>query len=313
MPRTLVRLTALPGVALVSAAAALWGTDALFRRPLAQSTHATTIVFGEHVVLVLVTLPFLLPTVVALRRAGWRYVLAAIAVGAGASSLATILFTEAFVHGNPITPVLLQKVQPLVAVLGARLVLGERPRQRFAWFLLPALAGVWLIAFPHPLAVKANGLTPILEALGAATLWGLGTVFGRYLGRELAFEQVTTARFSFGLLASAAALPLVGASAFSGAHDSLWIAVLALITGAIALSLYYFGLQRTPAMLASLGELAFPITAALVGYLAFGATLRWTQWAGVLGTMAIVSLLPRRGDETVKVALRDRRVEPIAV
>jgi DME family drug/metabolite transporter len=304
------RTIAVPGVVLVSVAAALWGTDALFRRPLAQSTTATTIVFGEHVVLVLVTLPFLLPSLAALRRAGVRYLAAAVAVGAGASATATILFTQAFVHGNPITPVVLQKVQPLVAVAGAWLVLGEEPRRRFAWFLLPALAGVWLIAFPHPFEVSASGLTPILEALGAALLWGLGTVFGRYLGRELGFEQVTTVRFGFGLVASAIVLPLVGAPAFSSAHDSLWIVVLALVTGAIALTLYYYGLRRTPAMLASLGELAFPVTASLVGYVAFGATLRWTQWLGVLLTVAVVSLLPARRGEIVKVPARDARLEP---
>ena len=304
------RLAVFPGVALVSVAAAMWGTDALFRRPLAQSTTPATIVFGEHVVLVLVTLPFVVPSLVALWRAGGRYVAAGVLVGAGASAAATILFTQAFVHGNPITPVVLQKVQPLVAVAGAWIVLGEEPRKRFAWFLLPALAGVWLIAFPHPFQVSASGLEPILEALGAALLWGLGTVFGRYLGRELRFEQVTSVRFSFGLVASAVALPLVGAPAFSNAHDSLWIAVLALVTGAAALALYYYGLRRTPAALAALGELAFPLTASLVGYLAFGATLRWTQWAGVLLTVAVVSLLPAGRKDVVKVPARDARLEP---
>jgi drug/metabolite transporter, DME family len=304
------RLAVVPGVALVSLAAAMWGTDALFRRPLAQSTTPATIVFGEHVVLVLVTLPFVVPSLLALWRAGTRYVLAGIAVGAGASAVATILFTQAFVHGNPITPVVLQKVQPLVAVAGAWLVLGEEPRRRFAWFLLPALAGVWLIALPHPFDVSANGLLPIAEALGAALLWGLGTVFGRYLGRKLRFEQVTTVRFSFGLVASAVALPLVSAPAFSSVHDSAWIAVLALVTGAAALGLYYYGLQRTPATLAALGELAFPVTASLVGYLAFGATLRWTQWIGVAVTVAVVSLLPVRRGEIVRVPARDARLDP---
>src|SRR5579862_2529429 len=203
MPRS---LSSVPGVVLVSVAAAMWGTDALFRRPLAHSTSAATIVFGEHVVLVAVTLPFLLPALRALWAAGPRYILAGVLIGAGASAIATILFTEAFVHGDPITPVVLQKVQPLVAVAGAAVVLGEQPRVRFAWFLLPALAGVWLIAFPHPMDVQAHGLTPIVEALGAAVLWGFGTVFGRFLGRKLEFQHVTTVRFAFGLVASAAAL-----------------------------------------------------------------------------------------------------------
>jgi DME family drug/metabolite transporter len=295
------RLNSVPGVLLVSVAAAMWGTDAFFRRPLAQSTSAATIVFDEHILLVAVTLPFLVPSLRALWRAGTRYVIAGIFLGVGASAIATILFTRAFVQGDPITPVVLQKVQPLVAVAGAAIVLGEQPRARFAWFLLPALAGVWLIAFPHPADVHARGLTPIVEALAAALLWGLGTVFGRFLGRRLEFQQVATVRFAFGLVGSAVALPLVGGKAYAGAHDSLWIAYLALVTGAAALALYYYGLRRTPATLAALGELAFPVSAGLVGIYAFNAHLRWSQWLGVAVTVAVVSLLPARRREIVHV------------
>jgi drug/metabolite transporter, DME family len=295
------RLSTVPGVVLVSIAAAMWGLDGLIRRPLAHSTSPATIVFGEHVVLVALTLPLLVPALLALWRAGPRYVLAGIAVGAGASAIATILFTQALFHGDFITVLVLQKSQPLVAVVGAWLVLGEEPRPRFAWFILPALAGIWLIALKQPLAPHAQGLTPIVESLGAAALWGLGTVFGRYLTRRIAFEQVTTVRFAFGLVASAAALPIVGASAFAGAHDSFWIAVLALVTGAAALGLYYYGLQRTPAILAALGELAFPVTASLVGIYVFNDTLRWSQWLGVAITVAVVSLLPVRRREIVRV------------
>lgn len=294
------RLARAPGVVLVSIAATMWGLDGLIRKPLAHSTTPTTIVFGEHVVLVALTLPLLVPALVALRRAGPRYLLAGIAIGAGASAIATILFTEALFHGDFITVVVLQKAQPLVAVVGAWLVLGEQPRPRFAWFLLPALAGIWLLALKHPLAPHVHGLTPIAETLGAAALWGLGTVFGRYLGRKLAFQHVTTVRFAFGLIAAACALPIVGTSAWSNAHDSGFIALLAIVTGLLALGLYYYGLQRTPAMLAALGELAFPVTATLVGIYVFNDTLRWTQWLGVAITVAVVTLLPARRREIVE-------------
>jgi drug/metabolite transporter (DMT)-like permease len=230
----------------------------------------------------------------ALFGAGIRYVLAGIAVGAGASAVATILFTQAFVTGDPITPVVLQKVQPLIAIAAARLILGEEPRRRFAWFVIPALLGVWLIAFPQPFDVHTQGVEPMALALGAAVLWGLGTVFGRYLARRLRFDHIVTVRFSFGLVASAIALPILGAPAFASAHDTLWIAYLALVTGLLALSLYYIGLQRTPAMVASIAELAYPVTAIVVGYVAFDATLRWTQWLGVVVTVGVVSLLPAR-------------------
>ena len=303
------QLQRFPGVVLISIAAAMWGLDGLIRRPLAHSTSPTTIVFGEHVVLVAITLPLLLSALVALWRAGPRYVLAGVAIGAGASAIATILFTQALFHGDFITVLVLQKAQPLVAVAGAWLVLGEQPRPRFAWFLLPALAGIWLIALKQPFAPHAHGLTPIAESLGAAALWGLGTVFGRFLSRKLAFEQVTTVRFAFGLVASAAALPIVGAKAFASWHDSGWIAVLALVTGLAALGLYYYGLQRTPAVLATIGELAFPVTATLVGIYVFNDTLRWTQWIGVAVVVAVVSLLPtRRRDEVVAVPPADLRL-----
>jgi drug/metabolite transporter (DMT)-like permease len=288
------RLAAVPGVALIALAAVMWGLDGLIRKPLSGSTTPTTIVFGEHVVLVALTLPLLVPALVALARAGTRYLIAGIAIGAGASAVATILFTEALFHGDFITVVVLQKSQPLIAVLGAWLVLGEQPRQRFAWFLLPALAGIWLIALKHPLAPHAHGLTPIAETLGAAALWGLGTVFGRFLTRKLAFEHVTTVRFAFGLVASACALPIMGASAWAGAHDSFWIAVLAVVTGLAALGLYYYGLRRTPAMVAAVGELTFPVTATLVGIYVFDDTLRWTQWLGIAITVGVVTLLPAR-------------------
>jgi DME family drug/metabolite transporter len=296
------RLDRIPGVVLVSIAAAMWGLDGLIRKPLSASTSPYTIVFGEHVVLVLLTLPLLVPAFRALWQAGGRYVAAGIFVGAGASAIATILFTKALFHGDFITVVVLQKVQPLVAVVGAWLVLGEQPRRGFAWFLLPALAGVWLIALPHPLDPHAQGLTPIVETLCAAVLWGLGTVFGRYLGRRLSFDRVSTVRFGFGLIASACALPIVGASAFSNWHDSFWIAVLAVVTGFLALGLYYYGLRRTPALLSAIGELAFPVTAALVGIYVFDSSLRWTQWLGIAITVGVIGLLPVRRRELVRVS-----------
>jgi drug/metabolite transporter, DME family len=287
------RLSTVPGVVLVSFAAAMWGLDGLIRKPLSHSTNPATIVFGEHVVLVALTVPLLAVAFRALWSAGPRYVAAGIAVGAGASAVATILFTQALFHGDFITVLVLQKAQPLVAVVGAWLVLGEQPRPRFAWFLLPALAGIWLIALPHPLAPHAHGLTPIVESLGAAALWGMGTVLGRYLTRRLEFQQVSTVRFAFGLIASAAALPIVGDKAWAGTHDSFYIALLAVVTGYFALNLYYYGLQRTPALLAALGELAFPVTAALVGIYVFSSNLRWSQWIGV-------TLLPVRRREIVR-------------
>src|SRR5215831_18994123 len=136
------RLSAVPGVILIAIAAAMWGTDPIIRKTMSGTTSATTIVFGEHVILVLCTLPFLLPALRAVFAAGWRYVAAAIVIGAGASAVATILFTDALIgHSDYITPVVIHKIQPFIAIGAAALLLGERPRQGFWWFFLPAVGG----------------------------------------------------------------------------------------------------------------------------------------------------------------------------
>jgi drug/metabolite transporter (DMT)-like permease len=287
---------------LVSVAATLWGLDALIRKPLTDSTAPTTIVFGEHVLLVVLTLPLLVPALRSLWRAGLRYVAAGIAVGAGASAVATILLTQAIVssHFDLITVYVLQKSQPLVVVIGAWFVLGEQPRRGFVWFFLAALAGIWLAALKHPLDPHARGLVPIAETLGAALLWGLGTVFGRFLSRKLTFDHVTTVRFAFGLVASACALPIVGVKAYAGVQNSLWIGLLAIVTGLVALGLYYYGLERTPAVLAALGELAFPVTATVVGIYVFSDHLTRTQWLGIAITVAVITVMTAQRREVVR-------------
>jgi drug/metabolite transporter (DMT)-like permease len=299
-----LRLAAIPGVVLVAVAAAMWGTDPIIRKTMSFSTSATTIVFGEHVILVLLTLPLLLPALRAVFRAGPRYVLAAVVVGAGASAVATILFTDALIgHSDFVTPVVVQKVQPFVVVAGAALLLGERPRALFIWFFVPALVGFWLVNQPSPLHPSAHGLVVIAEATGAAFLWAMGTVLGRFLAREIAFQHVVALRFFFGLVASAIALPVMSASAYSDAHDSLLILYLALVTGLLALALYYYGLQRTPALLSSLAELTFPAVAVIAGIYGYNQHLTWSQWVGVAVILFTVTLLPVQPRRSVVVEL----------
>src|SRR5919109_1780396 len=100
----MLRLQRVPGVVLISVAAAMWGLDGLIRKPLSDSTTAYTIVFGEHVLLVALTLPLLLPAFRGLWRAGPAYVAAGVAVGAGASALAPV----------PLTPAVLPRAGPPV-------------------------------------------------------------------------------------------------------------------------------------------------------------------------------------------------------
>jgi drug/metabolite transporter (DMT)-like permease len=305
------RLMALPGVVLVAIAAAMWGFDPIIRKPLSHTTTATTIVFLEHVLLVLLTLPFLVGALRAMLRAGWRYVLCAVIIGAGSSALATILFTEALFHSDFITPVVVQKFQPLIAIAGAALILGERPRPRFLWFFVPAIVGFYLVSMNDPLEPTLEGMIPILQATAAAALWALGTVLGRYMSRELEFQQILTLRFFFGLAGSAIALAVMNVPAWAGWHDFAWIALLAITTGLVSLTFYYIGLHKTPAMLASLAELTYPVIAVIAGIYAYDAHLKWSQWLGAAIIVATVTLLPfQRRRSMVEVVPRDAALAP---
>jgi drug/metabolite transporter (DMT)-like permease len=295
-----MRLARVPGVVLVAVAAAMWGTDPLLRKSI-LSVPASTIVFGEHVVLVLLTLPLLLPALRAVWAAGPRYVSAAIVVGAGASATATILFTQALQH-DFVSAVVMQKAQPLVAVIGAAALLGERPRPRFGWFLVAGLGGLWLVNQAHPLDPSANGLRAVLEALGAAVLWALGTVLGRYLIRRVSFEHILALRFLFGLVGSTVAMLALSAEWYAGLQASAWILSLAIVTGLLSLALYYYGLQRTPAVLSSLAELTNPAVLVVAGIYAYNVGLVWSQWLGFGIIVLVVTMLPLERSRVVEIA-----------
>jgi drug/metabolite transporter (DMT)-like permease len=265
---------------LVALSAALWGTDGLLRKPLADVLPAATVVFWEHAIVFVVLLPWLPMALRALRRCSWRERLAIAAVGVGASALATALFTQAFAVGDPVTPLVLQKFQPVFAILAAWLLLGERIRRGYLAFAIPAIAGAWLLTFPNPFQIQITAAESALLALGAAALWAGGTVLGRLVSERLSAWEVTVLRYVFGLLGASAIVLVQGTPVGVHSGDILGLVLLALVPGLLALGLYYIGLQATPAARATLAELAFPATAAILGVTVLGATFTLSQWIG---------------------------------
>jgi drug/metabolite transporter (DMT)-like permease len=277
---------------LVALAAALWGTDAVLRLPLAQQVQAPTIVFAEHAVLVVVLLPFLPRAVRAFGKLDWGGKAAVLAIGAGASAVATTLFTLSFRYGDPVTPAVIQKFQPVIAIAGAALLLHERLRVSFLWFAVPALAGAWLLAFPDPLDIAVDRLAVSLLALGAAVLWASGTVLGRFVAPRLTAVELTTLRFAIGLPTALIIVLATGSPLWVPDVSSTWSVVgIALIPGLLAMWLYYMGLRRTAASRATLAELAYPLTAAVVGVTVLQAELTSGQWVGAALIVAAVTAL----------------------
>jgi drug/metabolite transporter (DMT)-like permease len=286
---------------LIAVAAALWGTDGLLRQPLTGQLPAATIVFWEHLLIVVVLVPFLPSAVRAFRAATTRQRVALIVIGAGASAVATVLFTEAFAYGDPVTPLVLQKLQPLIAVVAAALLIGERMHRGYWMFAVPALVGAWLMAFPDPLAAAPQAVAAALLAVAAAALWAIGTVLGRMVSVRITSRDVTTLRFAIGLPASAVVLAVQGAPVAVTPAQLGPLVLLALVPGLLGLALYYIGLRATAAARATLAELAFPVTAALIGVGFLGTHLQPTQWIGLLVVVASVAAL----------GLRERSPRPV--
>src|SRR5918994_5494427 len=134
-------------VLLVAVGAALWGTDGILRVPLLEVATPSQIVFLEHLVLLVYSVPAVL--------LGWRYFrglgtaqwVALLVIGWGGSALATLLFTTAFAVGNPTVVILLQKTQPLFAVALAGILLRERLELAYWPCFAVAVGGAYLISF----------------------------------------------------------------------------------------------------------------------------------------------------------------------
>ncbi|MDT4900501.1 MAG: drug/metabolite transporter, family [Pseudonocardiales bacterium] len=308
--------------ALVAVAAAMWGLDGLLRKPLSTALDPATVVLWEHLIVVLVILPMVPRAVRAFARCGRRDQIAIAAIGIGSSAVATALFTKAFQlaasSGDFIGPLVIQKLQPLFALSFAALVLRERVRPGFLFYALPALAGSWLLAFPNPLHIQLAALAVAGLSLGAAALWGVGTVLGRMVSPALSSRDLTTMRFVWGLAASIAIVSVQHDAWMPRASNLVGLSLLALVPGLLSLNLYYFALRTTAASRATFAELAFPATSAIVGVAFLGSSLSQSQWIGfavVVGAITALSLREQTPDPVIVAsvhAVTPERVGPSA-
>ena len=272
------------GLVWVAAGASLWGTDTVLRQPLTAHWNSAQIVLGEHLILTAVLAPVLW-----ISRSEWRKLgplewAAVLGVAWGGSALGTVCFTKAIAMGNPTTAVLLQKTQPLAAVLLARVLLGEALGRRFWMYLAAAIFAAWVVSFglEIPGGAAAARMAPALLAVSAAALWGSLTVLSRFALGRLSFHALTALRIIVAtpLLVGLAWFNWGPAGAFPEPRELLSLALLALVPGLVALLIYYRGLSGTTASRAAVAELSFPAVAAILNRVFLGATLSIAQLAG---------------------------------
>jgi drug/metabolite transporter (DMT)-like permease len=280
------------GLLFIILACVLWAADTLIRYPLlGEGLTAYQIVLSEHLILVLIFSPMLFKA----RQVFWSLrvsdLFSFVVIGGLGSALATLAFTQAFLLVNPSLVILLQKLQPLVAILLARILLKESLHKGFWPWAGVCLIGGILVSWPDLMGLtKLNWGTKLLGeryllgyglTLVAVVSWGSSTVFGkRLVNRGLSEPEVMGGRFVFGLLFL---LPFM--SSYENQLDfelEIWgkIAVMVLLSGWLGMFFYYKGLTRISAKVCALAEMFFPLCAVSINWIFLDAKLSTLQIVG---------------------------------
>jgi drug/metabolite transporter, DME family len=304
-------------VVLVAVAATMWASDTYFRAQLIGHLKPAQIVVIEDALVSLFLLVFLLRGIPELRRLDRRSWLAIGLIAVGPQAVATILFTQSFSYGHYAETFVLQQTQPVIAILLAWLILGERRRPWFWPTAALAIVGVYMVVFAQNLGapfsdLQHGRLEAGLYALGAAALWASGTVLGRFVLGKLSFTTTTALRFTLALpVLVLVVLVQFGLSGFTHyqASDVLPFLGIALIPGFIALLLYYRALSSTPATLATIAEMAFPVAATFIASApppyGFNQPLYLAQFIGTALLIAVIFILNWTKERTPPVVVKE--------
>ncbi len=289
------------GPLIIFISSLLWASDSPFRKPLLTGgLYVGFVAFLEHIFNAAVSLPLLWKRREEFFKLNAKKIAGLLYIGAGASAFAAILFVKGAVamNYNFTVAALLQKFQPLFAIILAAIFLKEKITPKFWILAIPALVGAYLVSFsnqsPQMILSAAGAITwhgPAL-ALLAALLWAGGTVVGRGLLADLSFEFVTGMRFVFGLLFLAFYVFMWEGFQFNLMTGLFWrnTFIIAMLTGFFALFLYYYGLRNTRASVATLMELGYPLALTAINWKFLGIALTPWQIFGAVLLLASVTV-----------------------
>src|SRR5438046_4485735 len=208
---------------LVGLGAALWGTESAWRIPLNELFDAKVIVFWEHVLILIMFVPILIPRlreIPKVRSRTWGYLLFS---GFAGSAVGTIFFTLALKYGNPTVVNVVLNIQPVISTVGAFVLFGDRLAHRFFFYAaIAVLAGIF-VSVTHPTMIVVSFERAGLNlgsgyALICALFWGLATVAGRSVLVGMSLHIASTLRIVTGLVCMT--VILLGYGKFLGA--ALW-------------------------------------------------------------------------------------------
>jgi len=279
------------GPIFIILAAVLWAVDGIVLRPALYVLPVSLVVFLEHAIAFLIMLPFFIRArkeIKNLKSSDWGAFLW-VAVFGGV--LGTMFITRAlfYVHFvNLSIVVLIQKLQPIFALILARVILREKLPKRFWRWALLAIVATYFITFKDLVPDFSTGNKTVLAAffaLGAAFAWGSSTVFSKRALKKVSFKMGTYLRFGLTTLIMLMIVAVGGEfRSLTDITSQQWLIFLAIVfsSGGLAMFLYYYGLKKVKASVSTICELAFPLSAILLEFLIHGKFLSLSQWFGVI-------------------------------
>src|SRR5205809_46727 len=293
---------------LVGLGAALWGTESAWRIPLNNLFDADVIVFWEHVLILLLFLPFLLPRLREIRKIdarSWGYLIFS---GFAGSAVGTIFFTLALKYGNPTVVNVILNIQPVISTMGAFLLFGDCLRPRFFLYAGIAIVAGIFVSVAHPMLIGVSFERAGLNrgtgyALVCALFWGLSTVAGRGVMIGMPLRLASSLRIVVGLTCMTLILLIYGklhgaalwpvAAQANATKAIVWLVLLASISGGIRLLIYFEGLRLTHASTAGYFEMMQTLAAVCITWGVFHATLQLHQVFSGLVLVAAVAMVQR--------------------
>jgi drug/metabolite transporter (DMT)-like permease len=164
-----------------------------------------------------------------------------------------------------------------------------------------------------PISALQNGRIEVgLLALGAAVLWASGTVLGRFALGSISFWSMTALRFTLALpVLVIIVLAQSGLGGFGHYRVSDFVPnllAIAIVPGLLALLLYYRALSKTPASLATIAEMAYPVAFTLIAWApppwGFNQPVYPAQLVGTALLMAVIVFLNWTREKAPPVVVR---------
>lgn len=286
----------------VIVAASLWAVDGILLRPSLYSLPVPLVVLVESSIVAILLTPFFIKKFSSLKNLKKNDWFAFIGVALLGGAIGTMAITKALFYVNFVNlsvVILLQKLQPVFAISLATIFLKEKlPKEFFLWTGL-ALVGAYFMTFGLSSPNISTGDKTTIAALFsllAAFSFSSSTVLSKRALQNVDYEMGTYLRFLFSsiimLIIASTTGDVLSLSEITTKQIIIFL-IIAFTTGGAAIFLYYYGLKHISASVASICELAFPLTAVVLEYFVHEKILSPVQWIGT--AVLLISILKVSG------------------